>query len=301
MFNSSIRVSQILVISLVFGLLCLPAQATNSDLFTDAIERLHQGNHQEASLILDEILQENTQHLKARKYRCFANLNLDQYEKAIEDCSEVIQQDSKQLQAYLWRGLAYYRRGNYQQAISNYNQILDQNVEHPQALYNRGLAKSSIGLLSSAITDYNQALQLSDRLNATEKAMIYNDRGIIYLQQQQYDQARKDFSQAIQFDKNDARSLYNLGCVCHYLGEHYTAIKHFTQSLDQAPNNASAYINRGLAWHQLDYTASAIEDLKQGENLLKYQGKFQAAKEIHHLISQLESRQSSVSFLTRNL
>ena len=301
MLNALIRVLQLSVIALVFALFCLPAQAANSDLIIDAIERLQQGNHQEAELILNEIIQEDNQHLKARKYRCFANLNLDKYERAIEDCSEVIQQDSQQLQAYLWRGLAYYRRGNYQQAIKNYDQILAQNLEHPQALYNRGLAKSSIGLLSSAITDYNQALQLSDHLSATEKAMIYNDRGIIYLQQQQYHQARKDFSQAIQLDENDARSLYNLGCVCHYLGENQTAIKHFTQSLAQAPNNASAYISRGLAWHQLRFTESAIEDLKQGKNLLKSQGKPQAAKEINHLILKLQPRQGGVSFLTINL
>ena len=288
MFQSLISLLHFLIIVFVSLAVSSPVLATNSPQIGSGLEHLSQGNYEEARLRFDEILRADSQHLQARQYRCFAHLNLEKYESAIADCSLVIEAKPNELEAYLWRGLAYYRRANYQEAIHNYNQILKQNPDHPQALYNRGLAQSAIAQLDEALADYNQALQLSEGLSEQEKATIYNDRGIVFLQQNQYKKARKDFSQAIQLDQNDSRSLYNLGCVCHYLGEHQTAIKHFTQSLEKAPNNASAYISRGLAFYQLDYTESAIADLKLGANLLKSQGKSQAEKEIRHLILHLQ-------------
>lgn len=290
------QLSAITVLSL--GLMTVPAQADSSEQLTAGIEKLYQGNYQAASSLFDEVLRKDSDSLKAKQLRCFAHLNLEEYESAIADCSDVIAEKSELLEAYLWRGLAYYRSHNYQEAIKNYNQILNRNPEHPQALYNRGLAWSAVNQFPAAIADYNQALGYHNLLSDEEKAMIYNDRGIAYLQQQQYEQAREDFLQAIALDQNDSRSLYNLGCVCHYLGEHKTAIKHFTQSIQKAPNNPSAYISRGLAFHQLDYTQSAIEDLKTGANLLKAQGNLQGEQEIRNLIWQLrQARTSTLNYV----
>lgn len=296
MMNPLRRFLQLILIQLVCFLVISPAQATNSDLLNLGVQKLNQENYQTASSIFEDILTSNPHHLKAKQYLCFANLNLDNYQNAIANCSAVIEKNPKQIQAYLWRGLAYYRSDHYQEAIHNYNQILDLDPEHPQALYNRGLARSAIAQFSEALTDYNRALAQSQALSQQEKAMIYNDRGILYLEQKQYQKAREDFSQATHLDDNNSRSLYNLGCACHYLGEHQTAIRHFTHAIEKSPDHASAYITRGLAFYQLDYPENAIEDLKTGANLLKSQGKQQAEQEIRQLIRQLQPAMSVVNY-----
>lgn len=294
--NSLRHFLQLILIPLICLLMMSPVQATTSDFLNLGVQKLHQENYQAASSIFEDILNTNPHHLKAKQYLCFANLNLNNYNSAIANCSAVIEQKPKQIQAYLWRGLAYYRSNNYQEAIHNYNQILELNPEHLQALYNRGLARSAIAQFSKALTDYNRALEQSPALSQPEKAMIYNDRGIVYLEQKQYQKARKDFSQATHLDENNSRSLYNLGCACHYLGEHQTAIRHFTHAIAQSPDHASAYITRGLAFYQLDYPENAIEDLTTGANLLKSQGKQQAEQEIRQLIRQLQPAISVVNY-----
>jgi len=199
-------------LSLIF--ICLPVNASpTDDLIESGLQQLYQENYQAAQSIFDEILNSNPEEIKAKQYRCFAHLNLENYDRAIADCSKALQQNSRLTQAYLWRGLAYYRSGNYPEAIKNYNQVLAQTPEHPQALYNRGLAQSAfakhgrspIAQYDQALTDYNQALQ-SQSLDQQEKATIYNDRGIVYLEKQQYEMAKADFAKALAIDQNDSRT-----------------------------------------------------------------------------------------------
>ncbi len=290
-------------LSLIF--ICLPVNASPiDDLIESGLQQLYQANYQVAQSIFDEILNSNPEEIKAQQYRCFAHLNLENYDRAIADCSTALQKNPKLTQAYLWRGLAYYRSGNYPEAIKNYNQVLAQTPEHPQALYNRGLAQSAfakhgrspIAQYDQALADYNQALQ-SQSLNQQEKATIYNDRGIIYLEKQQYEMAKADFTKALKLDQNDSRTHYHLGCACHYLGEHQTAIFYFTKSLQYSPDNPSVYVSRGLAYHQLNHTQMAIEDLEIAVNLLNHQGKPQAAIEVRRLIDQLQTTLTNVSYV----
>jgi len=282
-------------LSLIF--ICLPVNASPiDDLIESGLQQLYQANYQVAQSIFDEILNSNPEEIKAQQYRCFAHLNLENYDRAIADCSIALQQNPRLTQAYLWRGLAYYRSGNYPEAIKNYNQVLAQTPEHPQALYNRGLAQSAIAQYDQALADYNQALQ-SQSLNQQEKATIYNDRGIVYLEKQQYEMAKADFAKALAIDQNDSRTHYHLGCACHYLGEHQTAIFYFTKSLQHSPDNPSVYVSRGLAYHQLNQTQIAIEDLELAVNLLNNQGKSQAAIEVRRLIDQLETTVANVSYV----
>ena len=253
-------------LSLIF--ICLPVNASPvNNLLDSGLQQLYQENYQAAQSIFDDILNSNPEEIKAQQYRCFAHLNLEKYDRAIADCSTALQQNPKLTQAYLWRGLAYYRKANYQEAIKNYDQILAQTPEHPQALYNRGLAQSAIGQHSEALADYNQALQ-SPSLNQQEKATIYNDRGIVYLDKQQYEMAKADFTKALEIDRNNSRTHYHLGCACHYLGENQTAIFYFTKSLQHSPDNPSVYVSRGLAYHQLNQTQIAIEDLEIAANTI---------------------------------
>jgi tetratricopeptide (TPR) repeat protein len=282
-------------LSLIF--ICLPVNASpTDDLIESGLQQIYQENYQAAQSIFDDILNSNPEEIKAQQYRCFAHLNLENYDRAIADCSTALQQNPNLTQAYLWRGLAYYRSGNYREAIKNYNQVLAQTPEHPQALYNRGLAQSAIGQYTEALADYNQALQ-SDWLDQEEKATIYNDRGIIYLEKQQYEMAKADFAKALEINQNNSRTHYHLGCACHYLGEHQTAIFYFTKSLQYSPDNPSVYVSRGLAYEQLNQTEMAIEDLEIAANLLNHQGKPQAAIEVRRLIDQLQTTVANVSYV----
>jgi len=282
-------------LSLIF--ICLPVNASPiDDLIESGVQQLDQENYQAAQSIFDDVLNSNPEKIKAQQYRCFTHLNLENYDRAIADCSTALQKNPKLIQAYLWRGLAYYRSGNYPEAIKNYNQVLAQTPEHPQALYNRGLAQSAIAQYDQALADYNQALQ-SQSLDQREKATIYNDRGIVYLEQQQYEMAKADFAKALEIDRNDSRTHYHLGCACHYLGEHQTAIFYFTKFLQHSPDNPSVYVSRGLAYEQLNQTQMAIEDLELAANLFNNQGKPQAAIEIRRLIDQLQTTVANVSYV----
>jgi tetratricopeptide (TPR) repeat protein len=98
-------------LSLIF--ICLPVNASpTDDLIESGLQQIYQENYQAAQSIFDDILNSNPEEIKAQQYRCFAHLNLENYDRAIADCSTALQQNPKLIQAYLWRGLAYYRKAN---------------------------------------------------------------------------------------------------------------------------------------------------------------------------------------------
>lgn len=202
--------------------------------------------------------------------RCFASIELADYQMAIADCTKAVSLDEDNPELLLNRAIAYYRQGNYQAAIADNNQVISLKPNDFRAYYNRALADAGLGNYQNAIASYNQALVQIPSNSSSLLADIYTDRGLARFELAD-PAAMADFSLAIRLNDRDSRAYYNRGCICFQHGDYLLAINDFTHSLQLNPTNTQAYVNRGIARHQLGYQQAAIADLQQAAKSFSHQ------------------------------
>jgi tetratricopeptide (TPR) repeat protein len=78
-----------------------------------------------------------------------------------------------------------------------------------------------------------------------EQADILAEQGIAYYWLDDYTNAAKVYSRAIEFDPKDSYSLYNRGLAYEALGRPDKALSDFSASLALRPDNADGYLERG--------------------------------------------------------
>ncbi|MFC1859650.1 tetratricopeptide repeat protein [Thermodesulfobacteriota bacterium] len=89
----------------------------------------------------------------------------------------------------------------------------------------------------------------------------FYEKGLNLLKSQQYDEAIRAFSKAIEIIPHDYEAYNNRGTAWFFKGDHERAIADFTKALEMNPKFAGAFCNRGATWfHTGDY-GQAIADL----------------------------------------
>jgi tetratricopeptide (TPR) repeat protein len=128
---------------------------------------------------------------------------------------------------------------------------------------NRGLAYAEEGDYELAIANYNQAI----KQNPNFVEMYYYNRGSAYFNKGDYDSAIWDFSKAIQLESNFAMAYNNRGLAYVEKGDYERAITNFNQAILIDTNLAMPYHNRGSVFRRNGDYDSAILDLNQAIRL----------------------------------
>jgi tetratricopeptide (TPR) repeat protein len=102
---------------------------------------------------------------------------------------------------------------------------------------------------------------------APDSARIYNNRGFLYLDKGNYDQAVSDCTRAIQFDSDYAEAYATRGGAYVSKGSYDQAISDCTRAIDLQPNYATAYNNRGGAYVGKGNYDQAISDCTRALDL----------------------------------
>lgn len=122
--------------------------------------------------------------------------------------------------------------------------------------FERGLKAYEQKRYDDAIRDYNEAIRLSPQyVNG------YINRGNASYSKQGYDAAIRDYTEAIRLNPQGAIAYHNRGLTYHNGKQDYdAAIRDHTEAIRLNPKYADAYVNRAVAYHlKLDYEA-AIRD-----------------------------------------
>ena len=85
--------------------------------------------------------------------RCAELTNMQESDKAIEDCSQAIQLNPNGADAFSNRGGAYRAKGQYDRAIEDLNQAIRLNPNDADLFNNRGLAYNEKGQYDRGIED----------------------------------------------------------------------------------------------------------------------------------------------------
>jgi tetratricopeptide (TPR) repeat protein len=103
--------------------------------------------------------------------------------------------------------------------------------------------------------------------STNETALAWFERGSAYLQAGDYEDAVKDFTNAIDNDPNFADAYYSRGRALGRIGKHEQAIADFTKTIALNPGNANVFADRGVAYGSLGQHESAIKDFTQAITL----------------------------------
>lgn len=106
-----------------------------------------------------------------------------------------------------------------------------------------------------AVKSYTEAIQLQ-----ANNSMFYNSRGCAYDNLGEYNKAISDYNVAIAIGPLNAVFYYNRGHSYDKLEEYDKAISDYTRAIELSPNNATAYNNRGSIYIVLGRTDEAISD-----------------------------------------
>ena len=117
---------------------------------------------------------------------------------------------------------------------------------------------SDKGEYDQAIKDYSQAIKLTPG-----DAAAWFNRGNSYADKGEYDQAIKDYSQTIKLAPDDADAWINRSDAYLRKGEYDQVIKDCREAIKLAPDDAYAWYNRGAAYFNKGDYDQAIKDYSE--------------------------------------
>ncbi len=121
--------------------------------------------------------------------------------------------------------------------------------------------------------DYDLAIDLfsccldQEDVSVESLAQTYTGRGITYIAKSDYDQAIRDFNEAIRLDPNLADAYYNRGVAHYHKGDYDQALQDYDEAIRLDPNVAEAYLGRGLAHKHKGDNDQAIQDFTTASEL----------------------------------
>jgi tetratricopeptide (TPR) repeat protein len=226
--------------------------------------------------------------------RCLVEIQLNQYQSAIEDCTQAIARQPGNGEAYLDRGLAQYRLGHYQAAIADNNQLLTLQPNDLRAYFNRGLAKARLADHEGAIADYQAALERQPA--SSIEAEIYIDKGLSIAALSDLSGAITDLDHAIALNSTNDRAFYNRGCIHRQQGDYLAAIQDLDRALQLNSILPEAHVDRAIAYYNLGNANQALHDLQQATEYFQLQGKKLAYQQTLNLMQQIR-RSLNTQFL----
>ncbi len=151
---------------------------------------------------------------------------------------------------------------------------LEQRREQANAQYDLGVREYSRGNLAEAL----KALQAAERSYPNDPR-LRNAFGLIYIQQQHYQQAIGEFKKALALDQNFFEAYNNLGTTYSYMQNWDKAIVEYKKLTNEPLYRTPelAYYNLGLALMERQWDGDLIEAVKQFHKAVQIRPNFSRA------------------------
>lgn len=147
---------------------------------------------------------------------------------------------------------------DYAEAIALLSQLIDRHPQNAVDYNNRGLVYFQSGQLNQALVDYNRAIQINPQLSSA-----YNNRANCYATCGQLEQALADYDWAIDLHPSYVRAWINRGITLRDLEQYDQAIENFEIASILGQLEGHIYAERGRTYHLWGDWNCAIADYQR--------------------------------------
>ena len=165
------------------------------------------------------------------------------YARAIADFNRAIELKPDYAEAYQNRGAVYACMGGKDDsAAKDLTRAIELGINTPEIFVTRGSCYSGVDA-NRALADFNRALELDPNYGTA-----YNNRGMIYFDQKDYQRAIADFNRAVELGSDLTSAFNNLGLCYYQLGDYDKAIDCYNRALSVNYNYQPAIQNMQVAY-----------------------------------------------------
>ncbi len=154
--------------------------------------------------------------------------------------------------AYNMQGLNHVSTGNHTQAVNDFTEAIADHGAEPIFLFNRGVSNHALKKYDEAIRDFNEAVRLNPEYISAkqQRAGAYNWRGFNSSNAKNYAAAITDFTAAIADNPAESNFFFNRGVSHNGLNQYDDAIRDFSEALRLKPDYAIAKTNLAANYFQ---------------------------------------------------
>jgi len=227
-----------IILMLHFAAICIYGvygQSSVEMLLTEAETNIRNSRYDIALNKVQEALSIEPDNKKALQLEINIHYLGNDYKKAYERVEKAIQTFPGDGDFYYQRGLINIGRQKYQKAIDDFNGLIDGNsdVELYKVYLNRGVAYLNIQEYEQALSDMTKSIELE-----MNNASAHHSRGMLNYQLKDYRAAIEDFKQALLYNDNNPETNFNLGMSYFRLEEKDSACPYFHKACKEGNLNA---------------------------------------------------------------
>lgn len=183
------------------------------------------------------------------------------YNEAIDVFSEILQKQPNSAIVLTRRAIAYYNLGNYNNASLDLAKATSVNAENHVAWYFLGRIDIDKKSYRSAINSLDKAISFN-----SSSSEYFLQRGISKYQLERYEEAKKDFDQAVRLEGNYWELVW-LGNAQLMIGDYTNSRNSYDKALAQNPDEWMAYNQMGLLSSKLGNLQQALDYYKLSLNI----------------------------------
>ncbi|KFU86820.1 Tetratricopeptide repeat protein 6, partial [Chaetura pelagica] len=199
-------------------------------------------------------------HFQAYMGRAVYYGSKGRYSKAILNCNEAIKILPNSVRAHFYRGTLKYQNKTFKAAIEDLSKTIDLSETCIVAYYNRAICYHQIKDFRKALKDYGILLRLELSKEIAFKVLV--NRGLLYMELEDYANACQDFKEATLLSPADSQTFQALGICCYILHEFEEAVRSFDQVLKLDPLSVDSYVARGNSYMQCGHEDGCKQALK---------------------------------------
>lgn len=274
---------------------------------------LRQGLEEQAVQDLNQAVRLDPKNPSVRVQRGSLNARRGRAKLALEDFNAAIEADPKNAEAYNSRGVLQVNAFNdVVKGLKDVQTAVEFAPKEPGYLYNLGMVRLKIRDYYKAIEHFNAALknqgpparilgsradahsQLGDHAAALEDIQValekdpklpalYDTLGLLRLRAHDYEQAVRDFNQALELERENVPALVHRGQAYGALGSLKAARRDFERAVELSPDSREALTALCQARRLLRDPSAAVRDCSRAIELDPYHAPAYLQRGLAHL------------------
>jgi tetratricopeptide (TPR) repeat protein len=214
--------------------------------------------------VTDAVIQQGSQNVRFRWVRADIYRIRKEYRKALSEYDDLKKEVAASSEIEFNRGICLQKLGKVQEAILAFRTTLELNPKHPRAHHELMKIYSQMYDRYELKTAYGNALkEITAQLELVPDAYYYIERGLLYMDNYNFEPARKDYEKALELEPDNIYAYNNIGYVYQAQKEFQKALQYYEKSMEcmKEERTMLPYTNAAKCYEALRQWDQAVDVL----------------------------------------